>query len=317
MDTNHLTDYVFCKYFHLHGGIGRVWALNTLFCNFLSMYLSLPLLYKLFEGGAVFSHLGILCSEHRASHESDTLKKWLAGWINEWMSSDLKGKADIFQGGVQCQAQGSGQHQGAGLWPLETNVCVTQPGVSITQRGGASVLSIVWRGPRLQSLTKARAERRGYGKTVSPDISQIRYVSPWKGKQKCCISDPFSTVSGTTSPDLSSYLSDTWHHPLLWLVDTSSRAKSCHWQNSDDTFEFLEPLLAISYWVLFCPSSPSFPETLGWSSSFEKAFNINMKFLLFWTLLNLTGEFKTCQWEIQEESRKIDKDRRYCARLQV
>lgn len=55
----------------------------------------------------------------------------------------MKGKADISQGGVQCQAEGSGQHQRAGLWSLETNVCVTQPGVSITQMGGVTVLKVV------------------------------------------------------------------------------------------------------------------------------------------------------------------------------
>lgn len=59
------------------------------------------------------------------------------------MSSDMKGKADISQGGVQCQAEGSGQHQRAGLWSLGTNVCVTQPGVSITQMGGVTVLKAV------------------------------------------------------------------------------------------------------------------------------------------------------------------------------
>lgn len=56
------------------------------------------------------------------------------------MNSIMKGKADLSQGGFQCQAEGSDQHQLAGLWPLETNVCVTQPGVSITQMGGVTVL---------------------------------------------------------------------------------------------------------------------------------------------------------------------------------
>lgn len=55
----------------------------------------------------------------------------------------MKGKADITQGGGQGQAEGSGQHQKAGLWWLETNVCVTQSGDSITQMGGVPVLKVV------------------------------------------------------------------------------------------------------------------------------------------------------------------------------
>lgn len=79
-----------------------------------------------------------------------------------------------------------------------------------------------------------------------------------------------------------------WHHPDWWppLLELNPATGRIQMMYLDDT-----PLLAVSSLALFCPSSPSFPETLGWNSSFEKAFDINMKFILFWALLNLTGEY--------------------------
>lgn len=95
--------------------------------------------------------------------------------------------------------------------------------------------------------------------------------------------------------------------PLLELNTATERIQIVIFPTS-------EPLFAWSYLVLFPSSSPCFPETSNWTSSSEKAFDIIMKFIIFWALLNLPGEclfifLFTGQKEILRESWQMDRDR--------